>query len=430
MTYNEAVKKINSMLTFGIKPGLERIIELMERLGSPDRKLRFIHIAGTNGKGSTSALIASALSCAGYKTGLFISPYVLEFRERFMINGKMIPEQTLADIVEEIYPITEDMRAQDRIITEFEFVFAVAVCWYQREGCDFVVLETGLGGRFDATNMIDRALVDVITSISLDHTAILGGTYGEIAREKCGILRQGGTCVVYADQQDEAMAVIKESAAALDNDLIIADGGSAEIINSNISKTRFVYRGLPLEIRLIGDHQVKNAAVAADALFALRKQGIGLPDSAILEGFGKVSFPARLELMSESPLILLDGAHNPGGTAALAEAVKKHLSGYRLVGITGMLRDKDVYSALSCLVPLFDSIYTTEPDNPRKMTASDLRDTIESCCRHITVCTNREQAYSMALSELDDNSALVIFGSLYLASDMRRIILESKGGGI
>ena len=184
MTYKEAVEKIDSLLVFGSKPGLERVGELIKRIGSPDKKLKFVHTAGTNGKGSTCVLIANTLKCAGYKTGLFISPYVLEFRERFQINGEMIPEEKLCEIVEKLFPVVEEMKAEDKIITEFEFVFAIAMYWYAEEKCDVVVLETGLGGRFDATNIINTPLVSVITSISLDHTAILGDTYEKIAFEK------------------------------------------------------------------------------------------------------------------------------------------------------------------------------------------------------------------------------------------------------
>ena len=397
MTYNEAVKKINSLLTFGIKPGLERISELLRRTGSPEKNLSFVHTAGTNGKGSTCALVSSVLSAAGYKTGLFISPYVLEFRERFMINGRMIPEK---------------------------------IHWYSMEKCDVVVLETGLGGRFDATNVISTPLVNIITSVSLDHTKILGDTYAQIAAEKCGILKPGGICVAYAKQQPEAMKVIKQKAAEKNNRLIIADADNADIVVSDISGTEFIYKDMKLRIRLIGDHQVRNAVTALEAVFALKDRGLKISDAAIAEGFAKTGFPARLELLSEKPLILLDGAHNPDGAAALSEAVGKYLDGKRKIGIVGMLADKDVGSALSCIAPLFDMIFTTEPSNPRKMSSSELRDVIMPYCSNVAGCSSNTEAYKKALSELDDRSALVIFGSLYLASDMRKIVLEDlKNGG-
>lgn len=426
MNYIEAVEKINSFLAFGIKPGLERIRELADRIGAPYKEMKFVHIAGTNGKGSTCAMISETLTKAGYKTGRFISPYVLEFRERFMIDGKMIPGQTLADFTEEILPYTEDMRKEGKIITEFEFIFALALLWYSREKCDIVVLETGLGGRFDATNIIDTPLCSVITSISLDHTAILGDTYEKIAFEKCGIIKPDGICVAYGKQDANALNVIKESAKSKNNRLIIADGDSAEIIKADICGTVFRYKGLEISIRLPGDHMVRNAVTALETVFALRDRGINIPDNIIKESFGSVTFPARMEIISKKPLIIVDGAHNPDGAKALSEALKKYIPERRKTGIVGMLADKDVSTSLSCLVPLFDKIYTVEPDNPRKMTAGRLAQTISPFCDDITPCTDLKAAYKEARSQLGEDEALIIFGSLYLASDMRRIALEEE----
>ena len=242
MNYDEAVKTINSLLVFGSKPGLERVGELAERIGSPDKNLKFVHIAGTNGKGSVCAYISSVLREAGYKTGLFISPFVLEFRERFQIDGEMIPKQELADIVSEIYPVVLEMKDEGKIITEFEFVFAVALKWYEKCRCDVVVLETGLGGRFDATNIIGTPLASVIMSISLDHTAILGDTCEKIAFEKCGIIKPDGITVLYGDQPDGVFEVVRKAAAERNNRLIIADTGSADVISSDLSGSEFSFR--------------------------------------------------------------------------------------------------------------------------------------------------------------------------------------------
>ena len=428
MTYQEAVEKINSLLVFGSQPGLERIGEFVKRIGSPDKKLKFVHAAGTNGKGSTCALIAAVLAESGYKTGLFISPYVLEFRERFMINGEMIAPQTLADITERLFPVIEEMKEEGKIITEFEFVLAIALTWYAEEGCDVVVLETGLGGRFDATNIIDTPLVSVITSISLDHTRILGDTYGKIAFEKCGIIKEGGTTVTYADQKAEAMEVIKNIAAERNNKFYIADTSNTEILNTDIKGTEFRFtrngKNLDLFIRLIGEHQVKNACTALYALDVLRKKWLMIPDSAVKNGFAKVSFPARLEVLQKQPLVLLDGAHNPGGTAALAKALKKYLDGTRKVGIVGMLADKDVETALSVLLPLFDEIIAVAPDNDRKMPPETLAKIVKPYCAKVTPIHDLEEAYHTALTKTGENDALVIFGSLYLAADMRRIVVS------
>lgn len=430
MTYQEAVEKIDSLLVFGSKPGLERVSELINRIGSPDKNLKFIHIAGTNGKGSTTALLANTLTKAGYKTGMFISPYVLEFRERFQIDGKMIPEEDLISLVEHIYPVVMDMKKEDKIITEFEFVLAIALQWYSEQKCDIVVLETGLGGRFDATNIIDTPLVSVITSISLDHTAILGDTYKKIAFEKCGIIKPNGITVAYGEQKDGVIDVIGNAARKEDNEFYIADVNSVKKISSSLEGSEFRFScdmcgGLNLKIPFIGEHQLKNSATALYTLMALRQQGFDISDEAIIEGFATAFFPARLELMKKSPVVLLDGAHNPGGAEALSKAIKNNLNGKRKIAVVGMLADKDVNTALSILIPLFDEVITVSPHNPRAMDASKLADIVSKYCKSVTPMESYEDAYKTAISHTDNDGAVIIFGSLYLAGDMRKVILKN-----
>lgn len=421
MTYKEAVEKIDSLLVFGSKPGLERVGELMKRIGSPDRKLKFVHIAGTNGKGSTCVLIANTLKCAGYKTGLFISPYVLEFRERFQINGDMIPEDELCEIVEKLFPIVEQMKREDKIITEFEFVFAIAMYWYAEENCDVVVLETGLGGRFDATNIIDTPLASVITSISLDHTAILGDTYEKIAFEKCGIIKPNGMTVAYGDQKDGVIEVIKKTVSERNNKLYIADK-NADVIKSDLYGSEFAVDGASLKIPFIGKHQIKNALTAFCAVKALRERGLDISEKALKEGFESVFFPARLEILGKNPVIMLDGSHNPDGVKALANALKENMPDKRKIGIVGMLADKDVRTALSEIVPLFEEIITVSPHNPRAMSAEELAEIISQYDIPVSAEDDYETAYQKALSKADRNDAVIIFGSLYLSGDMRKII--------
>ena len=421
MTYKEAVEKIDSLLVFGSKPGLERVGELMRRIGSPDKKLKFVHIAGTNGKGSTCVLIANTLKCAGYKTGLFISPYVLEFRERFQINGEMIPENRLCEIVEKLFPVVEEMKREDKIITEFEFVFAIAMYWYAEENCDVVVLETGLGGRFDATNIIDTPLASVITSISLDHTAILGDTYEKIAFEKCGIIKPNGMTVAYGDQKDGVIEVIKKTVSERNNKLYIADK-NADVIKSDLYGSEFVIDGVSLKIPFIGKHQVKNALTAFCTIKALCECGMDISQKAIKEGFETVFFPARLEILQKNPVVMLDGSHNPDGVKALANALKENMPDKRKIGIVGMLADKDVRTALSEIVPLFEEIITVSPHNPRAMSAEELAEIISQYDIPVSAEDDYETAYKKALSIADENDAVIIFGSLYLSGDMRKII--------
>lgn len=430
MTYEEAVQKIDSLLVFGSKPGLERVSELIQRIGSPDKKLKFVHVAGTNGKGSTCSFIASALTASGYKTGLFISPYVLEFRERFMIDHQMIPKEKLAEITEKLFPIAEKMKSENKIITEFEFVLAIALIWFSEQHCDYVVLETGLGGRFDATNIIEKPLVSVITSISLDHTKILGDTVAKIAFEKCGIIKPHSITVAYADQPAEAMEVIRNSAAQKNNQLLLADTKNIKILNSDINGTEFLFENVTLKIRLIGEHQIKNACTALYTLKALKNLGVSIPDSAIQKGFAEVSFPARLELLKKEPIVFLDGAHNPGGAAALSAAIRKYLPQKRKIAITGMLADKDIESALKELLPLFDKVLLLSPPNPRAMSTQDLAQIAEKYCPDITPFEDYAEAYEEALrsacEENPQDTAIIIFGSLYLAGEIRKIILQKN----
>ena len=432
MTYQEAMEKINSLLVFGSKPGLKRVGELMERLGSPEKMLRFVHVAGTNGKGSVCAYLSCILQQAGYKTGLFISPFVVDFRERFQINGEMIPEERLAELVEMIFPVVEQMKDEGKIITEFEFVFAVAIAWYCREKCDVVVLETGLGGRFDATNIIDTPLASVIMSISLDHTAILGDTYEKIAFEKCGIIKPDGITVLYGDQPEGVTEVVRAVAEKQHNRLLIADPASVQKISTGLDGTHFRFREDVYEegakkqyqISLLGNHQLKNAAAALTTVAALRTRGLYIPEAAVCMGLKNASFPARLEVLRREPTVLLDGAHNPGGAAALRDAVSELLPGQQRIGIVGMLADKDVRGALSLLTPLFDRLITVTPDNPRAMSARELAELLTSVGASAEPEDSYEAAYQKALSYTDQDGAVVVFGSLYLASDMRRVILE------
>ncbi len=421
MNYQEAVEKIDSLLVFGSKPGLERVGELIKRIGSPDKKLKFVHVAGTNGKGSTCVLIANTLKCAGYKTGLFISPYVLEFRERFQINGEMIPEKKLCEIVEKLFPIVEEMKEEGKIITEFEFVFAIAMYWYAEEKCDIVVLETGLGGRFDATNIIDTPLVSVITSISLDHTAILGDTYEKIAFEKCGIIKPNGITVAYGEQKDGVIDVIKNTADERNNQLYIADK-NVDVKKSDLNGSEFSVDGMDLTIKFIGKHQVKNALTAYCTIKALRERGLNISESALKEGFAAAFFPARLEILKKEPIVMLDGSHNPDGVKALANALKEYMADIKKIGIVGMLADKDVKTALSQIVPLFDEVITVAPNNPRKMSAEELADIVREYGIKANAENDYEKAYQKALAKTGKDKAVIIFGSLYLSGDMRKII--------
>lgn len=429
MTYDEAVSEINSLLRFGMMPGLERVEKLLSLMGNPQKQLRFVHVAGTNGKGSTCALISSVLTSAGYRTGQYISPYVLEFRERIQIDGAMIPETELARLTGEILPLARQMAEDGEIITEFEFITAIAFRWFFESGCDVVVLEVGLGGRFDATNVIQSPLVSVIARIDLDHTAILGDTVDKIAFEKCGILKEGCPVAVYPDQYPQAMAVITQIAAERHCPLIVGDPSKITQAETSLSGTSFVYDGLPLKMPLIGAHQFKNASTALAALEILQQKGFDV-EKSVQQGFRQVRFPARLELLCEKPAFLLDGAHNPNGTRALAEAVRCCLSGRKTIAVMGMLADKDSLSSIESLEGLFHTVLTLTPDNPRALEAGELARRWREAGQTAEPMENVDSAVEKALDLAGTDGAVVVCGSLYLAAELRPAaikILRKRG---
>ncbi|WP_444657961.1 bifunctional folylpolyglutamate synthase/dihydrofolate synthase [Caproiciproducens sp. R2] len=424
ITYEEALQKIESLLRFGSRPGLERVEKLLALLGNPQDRLKFVHVAGTNGKGSTCALIASVLKKSQYKTGLFISPFVTDFCERMQINGERIGREELSALVEKIFPLVERMAENGEIITEFELITALAMEWFAESQCDIVVLEVGLGGRLDATNVISTPLVSVITSISFDHTAILGDTLAKIAYEKCGIIKENGVTVCSPGQNPEALAVIRSTAEERKNRFVPADTDSVEVLSMNLSGTGLEYRGLLVSLPFLGEHQVKNAVTALAVIEELKKQGYHIADHSIEAGFSSASFPARMEVLSADPLIVLDGAHNPGGTAVLAKAAGKYFGDRKIIAIVGMLADKDVAGAVRNFTGLFSKVFTLAPPGPRALDAQSLAEQFRKIGADAEPAQTADAALAKAFSLLDGNSALLICGSLYLAGDIRPRVLN------
>lgn len=403
MNYNEALNYIHSLEVFGSRPGLERIKELLSVLGNPQNDCRFIHVAGTNGKGSVCTMLSSALLAAGYKTGLYISPYVTCFRERIQINGEYIGEDDLARL-------TERVKATGVTVTEFEFITSIAFLYYKEQGCDVVVLETGLGGRLDATNVIEKPLVSVITGIGLDHTGVLGDTATQIAFEKCGIIKKGcPVCTTHA-QNAEALTVIKSF-----GEPIMPDPAQLAVKESSLSGNTFIYKGEEYTTKLIGTHQIENALVVIEALAGC---GLAVDTADVKKGIANATFPARLERLCESPIVLLDGAHNPHGAKALERVLCK-LQNITL--ITGMMRDKDCAQVMGILATHCDRIITvTVKENPRSIPADELAQLASHYCENVTSAAD----YKEALMKTRGDATVVIAGSLYLASAIRPLALE------
>ena len=425
MTYEEAVQAIDSLETFrAAGPGLERMQTLLAKMGNPEKKLRYIHVAGTNGKGSTCVMLSEILKAAGYRTGLYISPHVVEFTERMQLNGEEIPREELVSLVEEYLPLVLSLREGGCAITEFEFITAIAFAWFAQKGCDIVVLEVGMGGRFDATNVIPSALVSVICSISLDHTKILGDTVEKIAFEKAGILKEGGVCVCYGDQPRGAVEMIKITAELQHNRFLRARPGDLSFVDADFSGIRLQWKnGLPLKIRLLGEHQIQNTAVVLAVIEELRKKGWELPDSALQEGFAAAAVPARVEVLSLDPLVILDGAHNPGGTKALAQTMKTYNRRKKVVGIMGMLKDKDAKEAIRSLEMTFSKVYTLTPESYRALPAQELADAWESYKIPAEAVSSPEEAVELAFREaMETKAGILCCGSLYLAGELRPLL--------
>lgn len=427
MTYENTVRKIDTYHRFSREPGLACIIELLSRLGNPQNGLKFVHVAGTNGKGTTCTLIASVLTAAGYRTGLYLSPHVCDFRERIQLCGEMIPRAELVSAAERVFPSADRMLAQGKQITEFEIITAVAMLWFSEQKCDAVVLEVGMGGRFDATNVIENPLVSVIASISLDHTEILGDTIEKIAREKCGIIKPGCPVVCNPDEPPEALEVIRRTAKECGSCLTEASLSSLKVLGSDLSGTRLQYGGETLRLPFLGEHQVENAASALAALEILRGKGWKITPEELREGFSSACLPARLEVLSTKPPVLLDGAHNPGGTAALATAARRYLPAGKIVAVMGMMADKDAANAIENLRGLFSLVIAVAPPSPRAMAASDFASLWLRAGTQARAIESTEAALRLAFSSLEPGGALVVCGSFYLAGEARGPILKILG---
>lgn len=351
--------------------GLERIRELLEALGRPQDSLRFVHVAGTNGKGSTCAFIASICQCAGYRTGLFTSPALYHFEDRIRVNGKNITAEELFDVTKDVKAAADAMSEHP---TEFELLTAVAFCHFARQGCDIVVAEVGLGGRLDSTNVIELPEVSVITPISFDHCAMLGNTLSEIAREKAGIIKAGAP-VVSAPQEQAVREVIERSArrersALAEVDLSVLDG----------TIDGFSYRGRTgLSSGLSGDFQLVNAASALDAVDVLQAAGWSISEEAVEQGLKCVSWPGRFEVVSEEPLVIFDGGHNVAGMEALVRALDGCYPNHHRIVLTGVLADKDYPNMADLLATAADEIVTITPPNPRALSADDYACVLLSC---------------------------------------------------
>lgn len=411
MTIEETMSYIHATEWQGSRPGLSRISALCRALGHPERRFPAIHIAGTNGKGSTSAMLAAILRAAGYRTALFTSPYIYRFGERIQIDGVPIPDDALCRVIEEIRPQVDAM--EDRP-TEFELITAAAFVYFAKEKVDVAVIEVGMGGRLDATNVIPSPLLSVITGISLDHTAYLGDTETAIAREKAGILKSGAPAVAGL-VSPAVREVLKAEAETRGTQISFVERAQLRIEAVTPEGTRFSYGGWEdMQIPFAAVYQPNNAALVLEAIPPLRKAGLALTDAAVRQGMATVRWPGRFEYFSHGPDVIFDGSHNPEGIAAAAESIRR-LYGGQILLLTGVMRDKDFSSMIGALAPMCARVFCVRPDNPRALAADAFADAFRAvgtdACGYATVDAAMEDALATAKER---ELPLFILGSLYL----------------
>lgn len=423
MNINETMEFIEHTRYKGSKLGLSNIQNLMEVLGNPQDKLKYIHIAGTNGKGSTASMLSSILMKAGYKTGLYTSPYINRFNERIQVNGKNIPDESLIKAAEKVKTAMEKAECTP---TEFEIITAIGFLYFYERKCDIVVLEVGLGGRLDSTNIIKSSEVSVITAIGIDHTNELGDTVEQIAREKAGIIKENSSVVVYQQEKniiDEIEKICKEKSS----NMLVADFNNIQELDYSLAYQSFNYGEYKnLKLGLLGDHQLSNASVVINTVEVLRTKGWNISDKDLYFGLENTKWPARFEVLKEKPTFIVDGAHNPHGVATLKRNITKYFSDKKIIFLTGVLKDKDYETIYDYIAPFAKSFIVVQPDNPRALTKEELRDFLTK--KYGKPVFEGESIFGgidKALEICEDNDVIIAFGSLYMAGVIRSYFIKN-----
>lgn len=423
MNREEVMSFIDNSKKFGSKLELVRIEKLCDLLGNPQNFLKCIHIAGTNGKGSTSVFINNILIDAGYNVGLYTSPFIYEFNERIQINNKPIDDINLTDIMSEVADKVNIMLESGyEHPTEFELITACAFLYFYRKKCDYVVLEVGLGGTFDATNIITSPLLSVITSISLDHTDYLGDTVQEVAKNKCGIIKENCPVLTYFKQKKSVLSVIEKCAKEKNSNLTIAEEGNLQILDVSLSGNEFTYKGKKYKTSLVGKYQVYNAITAINAAELLKKSDAVISDDNIKNGISTAKWPARFEILAENPTIIADGSHNSDGMSAFVETAKEILGKGKVICVFGMLKDKDYDFCLKKLYEITDTLIVTEVDSPRRETVENLAKSAKKYFKNVFSEKENEKAVHLALKLAEKTDTIIALGSLYMMSNIKNSI--------
>lgn len=434
MDYKEAMKYIQQIGNFGSNYGLERTYRLLEILGNPQDKLRLVHIAGTNGKGSTTAMVTALLRGKGFKVGMYTSPYLEEFEERIQINGENIPKRRLAQLMDKV------KEAVDRVVleklnhpTEFEIITCLMFLYFYEENIDYGVIEVGLGGRLDSTNVINP-IVSVITSISYDHINILGDTLEKIAGEKAGIIKDGVPVLIYP-QEKEALQVIEKKALEMNSEIYRVnkeDGRFIRMINEEkiyqVVEVNLKGKVLEIKLPLLGEHQITNLLLALKTYEIIcRDDNLEFNEEEIKTSIiDKVKWIGRLEVMNKEPLVVIDGAHNIQGIKALAQNVQKYFKYKNMYLLLGILADKQVHEMVREIAPLAKKVIALTPLSDRAEIAEDLKKEVQIYNVNCIAEESYERALEMALKEADKDDLILISGSLYMIGDMRKKIRNRR----
>lgn len=433
MNYYEARIYLDEVSKYGSILGLENIRNLLDELGNPQEHLRFIHIAGTNGKGSVLAYISTILCEAGYKTGRYISPTVVSYLERIQVHQKPISEDTFAKLVDQVKTAITVMETKGLAKpTVFEVETAIAFLYFREQNCDLVVLETGLGGLLDATNIIKHTLIAVFTPISRDHMGFLGETLTEIARNKAGIIKEGCT-VVTAEQVPEVRKVIEITAEEKRCNVCAADMNQVQITEANYEGQVFRINqngsSVPIRIPLVGGHQVENAVTALEVVKVLNRNGYQIFDQAILSGFAHTVWPGRFTCILKEPLFIVDGAHNEQAVTRLKQTVETFFAGKRLLYIMGVFRDKEYEKMVDLMVPMAEEVFTVSlPDEERTLSAEELKEAVAGYEVPVYAMSSVEQAVEQALQAAEKEDVILAFGSLSYLGAVMQVVEEKKKG--
>lgn len=417
------IESIHALGRFSGKPGLHRIRALCDVLSNPQDRLKFIHIAGTNGKGSTATMLASVLQHAGYRTGLYTSPYLVTFHERIRVNGAMISDSDLSRLFKQVQAAANTLTLpESEHIGEFEFVTAIAFLYFLEQGCDIIVLETGLGGSYDATNIIAPPEAAIITSISLDHTAVLGNTVEEIAQTKAGIYKPGSIHITSNGQANTVYEQLKACAP----DLIIAP--DTEIISADLSGSKFIWQGKSYQISLPGLYQVSNASTVLTTLQQLKTRGWNISDQAISGGLFSAYIPGRMQVCTTNPCVLLDGGHNPDGIRKLSSSVKSFTITGSVHLVIGMCKDKSIHDTVKEINFPVRKCYVTPLQNERTMDANELEALMRSICENTVICQDCAEAIILAKAQAAPDDLILICGSLYLVGEAEEFLRADRKG--